>query len=185
MANNLPSGYEIRPARPADATGAAQVHVQAWQECYGSILSPEIIAQRSLEQRIGQREKLYGDRADSLIFLVLTTPGGDVVGFCDATPCAKHQPSGVGEILAIYLLNSASGFGNGRRMMVTAALKLLDQGCQSAIVNVLAANTPARRFYERLGGVVIGEDKCNVALLSDFPSVTYQYTDLTALGTTT
>ena len=41
----------IRRAEPDDARRIAEVHVMSWQAAYSTILSPEIVSQRSLEER--------------------------------------------------------------------------------------------------------------------------------------
>ena len=59
--------------------------------------------------------------------------------------------------------------------------RLLDQGHGAAALWVLGANVPARLFYERLGGAVVGErqDGESGAILAE---LAYGWSDLSHLA---
>ena len=61
-----------------------------------------------------------------------------------------------GAIYALYVLPAYQGQGIGRDLVAAVVHFLRAQGHAVMLVRVLAAN-PARGFYERLGGVAVGE----------------------------
>ncbi len=60
-----------------------------------------------------------------------------------------------GQLYLIYVLREAQRWGLGRRLTASVVADLLARGFSSMIVWVLSDN-PARRFYEGLGGIVVG-----------------------------
>jgi ribosomal protein S18 acetylase RimI-like enzyme len=56
-----------------------------------------------------------------------------------------------GQIRALYVAPGHRGTGVGTRLLDTAEKHLLDRGCETILVDVLAANDPAREFYRDHG----------------------------------
>ena len=110
-----------------------------------------------------------GDHGDELFGLILAEPAGD-------------DPSGwVAEIAALYVAPNRHGRGIGRRLLTAAAGELLDRGFRALQIGVLAANLPARGFYEATGGTRIGErefDEEGESLLE----VVYGWPDISTLA---
>ena len=79
-----------------------------------------------------------------------------------------------GEIYSIYLLQSAQGQGLGQMLFNAALQDWRGRGGQSVQLSVAAANSKARGFYERMGGVVVGEGSFQVEC-HDVPEVIYRF----------
>ena len=80
-----------------------------------------------------------------------------IAGFADAGGQRDASLSFAGEIYAIYVLRRAQRRGLGRRLMGAMAHQLGAAGFPGASLWVAAANAPARRFYEALGGRLVGQ----------------------------
>ena len=109
--------------------------------------------------------------------------GGQIVAFgaCGGQRDGAQKEQGfVGEIGAIYVLRSHQRAGVGKSLMSLMARKLLDQGRGAATLWVLRENVAARTFYERLGGVLVGEreDELSGAKLKE---VAYAWRDVSPL----
>ena len=76
----------IRRAEPDDARRIAEVHVMSWQAAYSTILSPEIISQRSLQEREKMWEGILSlpERDQTRTFVLLDDK--EVVGFSLTLP---------------------------------------------------------------------------------------------------
>jgi len=74
---------------------------------------------------------------------------GVVVGF--ATVTARPDPTGAGELLALYVDPERWGEGIGGRLLARARAALVAQGCTTATLWVLAGNERAERLYRRDG----------------------------------
>jgi ribosomal protein S18 acetylase RimI-like enzyme len=75
-----------------------------------------------------------------------------VVGFAHGGPERTGDPGHRGELFAIYLLASHQGRGLGRSLLAMVRARLQAQGLAGMLIWVAAANEPACRFYEAMGG---------------------------------
>jgi ribosomal protein S18 acetylase RimI-like enzyme len=102
---------------------------------------------------------------------------GTLLGFAGGgTRRGKRLPHAC-EIYAIYVLGAAQRQGLGHALMASVGRGLLDQGFTSLCLWVLRDNEPARRFYESLGGVAVGE-KTNSMGGQRLAEVAYGWDDL-------
>jgi ribosomal protein S18 acetylase RimI-like enzyme len=85
----------------------------------------------------------------------LAERNGTLVGFGAGRSQSDASLPYSGEIAAIYVLRCAQRFGIGRALMAAVAHDLLARGHTGATLWVLEANSPARRFYEVLGGKLV------------------------------
>jgi GNAT superfamily N-acetyltransferase len=150
----------VRRAAAADAHGLACADVQAWRETY-----PGIVPQRFLDRLDPAWRRRYwraslsgppGARPESVVF-VAEIPGRAVAGFGACGDERVGLDRFDGEFHALYLVRAAHGLGLGRRLMEAMARELVLRGCRTASVWTLRANARARRFYEKLGGVLAAE----------------------------
>ena len=126
----------VRQAGPADARAIAQVHVRAWREGYRGLLSDELLAGLSVEQRARDWSARLG-AGTGLTFVALE--GGVVTGFATLVDC---------EISALYVDPDRWRGGVGSALLREA---LTAAGEGEVTLWVLAGNEPALRFYERFG----------------------------------
>jgi ribosomal protein S18 acetylase RimI-like enzyme len=88
--------------------------------------------------------------------------GGTIVGFgcCGLQRDEMLSARGYGgEINAIYILRSSQHRGFGLALMSAMAQELRRRQLEAASLWVLQENASARRFYDGLGGELIGEKK--------------------------
>lgn len=171
---------EVRAATPDDAASIAAVHVAAWRESYAGLLPEAMLSTLSVGERTGRWARAL--RAMASVFVA--ERDGEVVGFASACPQRDRTLAArgfTGEITAIYVLRRAQGWGVGRHLMAEVAHCLREREHQSASLWVLRDNQSARRFYERLGGEIIGEkeDRREDVTLVE---LAYGWRDLSALA---
>src|SRR5205823_3973302 len=92
---------------------------------------------------------------------VAEAEGHGIVGFANGGPDRDGRSDGRGELYGIYILYEWHGQGIGKRLVTTFARWLVCSGCDSMVVWVLADN-PFRRFYEHLGGQLVGEKNIDI-----------------------
>ncbi len=141
----------IRRATPADTETLGVVHVQAWREAYPGMIPDEILARLDPVQRTA----MWRDGLAKGAAIQLAEQDGAIIGFGASSKQRDASLPYAGEIGAVYVLQRAQRTGVGRSLMAAMARDLIAQGYASAALWVLEANTPARRFYERLGGKVV------------------------------
>jgi GNAT superfamily N-acetyltransferase len=149
--------WNVRAASVQDARALAEVHVASWQSSYCGIVPDALLKGLSIEPREALWQGLLAaPKPSSAITLVGCDAHGRVVAFISG---GKERTGKLGcdsEICALYLLQEAQRKGLGTLLFKQFARDLDALGFTSLAVWVLALN-PARRFYERLGGKVIGQ----------------------------
>jgi ribosomal protein S18 acetylase RimI-like enzyme len=146
----------IRPAAASNCRAIAEVHVACWREAYGGLLRKAMIERQGVDDRETQwRRTLERDPPLSDVFVA--EHHGTIVGFVASGPRRGDALKQDAEIYALYLLRAHQRRGLGRGLCKAAVLRLRERGLRSAAAWVLRENEPARRFYEAIGGRIIGE----------------------------
>lgn len=143
--------FRIKKADAKDAAGIARVHIDTWRTSYRGIVPDNHLSNLSYNTSRRQWERALLDRKSQPAVYIAEDDAGDVVGFVSCGPDRDNDPTYVGEIFALYVLQKMQRMGIGGQLMTAAVRDLKSRGLNSMIVWVLAAN-PSRRFYERLGG---------------------------------
>ena len=142
----------IRPAKVEDAPAIARVHVASWQSTYRGMLPDEFLASLS-ESGYAERWKRVIGEGTSKVYVA--EDGGEVVGFASGGRERAGEKGYVGELYAIYVIDAAQRRGFGRELVRASVAGLRELGLDDMIIWVLRDNQPARRFYERLGGMYV------------------------------
>ena len=141
-----------------DADGVAQVWVKSWQEAYRDLLTPEDIANRTLDMRRGDWTGAFSEERTSQWVAEIDER---IVGFLVARPSpdADLDPDRTGEVSALYLVADAHGRGVGGGLMARALDDLRASGFEDAALWVLDGNKQAIGFYEHTGWAFDGGRK--------------------------
>jgi len=151
--------WNVRAAVIHDARAIAEVHVESWKSTYRGIFPEALVKELSVERRESSwRESLAAQVPPSVTTLVGCDARGNVVAFVSGGKERTGQLGCDGEIYAIYLRQEAQRKGLGASLVRQFVHELDARGFGSMAVWVLALN-PSRRFYERLGGSVIGQQQ--------------------------
>jgi ribosomal protein S18 acetylase RimI-like enzyme len=142
----------VRRAVPDDAEAIAGVHVESWRTSYKDLLPKEFLDSLSESSYRDRWSRLLPDPSN-LIFVV--EAAGEVVGFASGGRERAGEDGFTGELYAIYLIDRAKRQGHGRELVRAIVDGLQAMGIDDMIIWALSENQPARRFYERLGGVYI------------------------------
>lgn len=130
----------IRPAVPDDADAIGRIHVSVWQHAYAGLLP-----QRALDELdpVARADWWRSGLESGVATAWVAERGGAVIGFAGAGP-ATDGPAPI-QLYTLYLLPEHHGTG------VAAPLTAAAIGDGPAMLNVLAGNDRAIRFYEKLG----------------------------------
>jgi len=172
-------GIKIRAATPPDAKEIARIHVDTWRAAYKDIVPGEYLANLSYaeSQQMWRRIISEGDQAGCVF---VAEEGGTLLGFSSGrarTRFSQGLTEYNGVLETLYVLPSRQGEGIGRRLVGAIAGCLAEIGVLSMLLWVLEENKNARRFYESLGGTLLGEESFELggAKLSE---VAYGWKDL-------
>lgn len=142
----------VRPATVDDALAIARVHVASWRSTYQTLLPGDFLDSLS-EAGYSERWARFIDEGSSRVYVV--EHDGEPIGFASGGRERAGETGFSGELYAIYVLDAFQHHGYGRELVSAVVSALRDMGFDDMIIWVLRDNQPARRFYERLGGVTV------------------------------
>lgn len=170
---------EIRSACEADAPAMGRVMVDTYMAAHHGQMPAEAWAKRAREwthevSAQGWARTLRAIAAGGQECIYVAEDEHEIVGLAMGMPGEAQDQPQIGEIAALYVRASHQGRGLGRRLLQAVAADLARQGMVALQIGCLAANAPARRFYEAAGGRLIGErlfDEDGIQL----PEVVYEW----------
>jgi L-amino acid N-acyltransferase YncA len=146
----------IRAGKVTDCDKVGPLQVKAWLETYRGLVADSVLDTLStVDQAAAWRRILV--REPPVSMAVAETARGVLLGFAAGGPRRGKRLPHDSEVYAIYVLGAAQRQGLGSALMAAVGRSLLDNGGQSLCLWVLRHNEGARRFYESLGGVEVGE----------------------------
>jgi GNAT superfamily N-acetyltransferase len=171
----------IRAAGLADAVAIGQLHTLSWQTAYRGILRGDFLEGPLAENRRMLWQTRLSDckRADQ--FVLIDDQGGAIRGF--ACAFLDADPEWGCLVDNLHVVPDLKGQGMGRQLMTAVAERVWRSNPSSRLhLWVYEQNLPARRFYERLGGV-INERHAELALDgTHVNAVRYCWSDLSGLA---
>jgi GNAT superfamily N-acetyltransferase len=142
----------IRPARPEDGDAVADIRVASWRATYAGIV-PENYLSTMDPNADHWRAVAAGELTG--VELIVCEGEDRVMGFACYGPARPPAFGFGGELYATYFRPDAVGQGHGAATMREALNGLARQDYHDAILWVMEDNSRARRFYEKMGGVVV------------------------------
>ena len=154
----------IRLATLADAPGMAQVMVDIWLAAHRGQVPDEQWQRRREDWRYGDSERSWrsllaeiadGSNTQDCVYVAIRDEG-EVVAIALGCLAELDLLPNAAEVSVLYVHPAAQGQGVGRRLVRAVATHQANLGRQALMISVLTTNAPARRFYEALGGQLIG-----------------------------
>jgi ribosomal protein S18 acetylase RimI-like enzyme len=143
----------IRTAGSADADAIAQLHTRSWQTAYRGILRDEFLQGPLHENRRALWHARLSERDRSDQFVLVDEQGGVLRGF--ACAYLDADPEWGCLLDNLHVVPELKGKGLGRHLMTAVAQRVLLSNPHSGLhLWAYEQNLAARRFYERLGGII-------------------------------
>lgn len=147
---------QIREATVADAAGIARVHVDTWRSAYKGIVPDAVLDELSYEQRAALWERILEPPTSTFAYVAEDLVTQQIVGFVSGgLAMDREDPVYNGELFTIYILEAYQRQGLGKQLFYLTVERLIEMGLDSMLIWVYADNS-ARRFYEALGGQIVG-----------------------------
>src|SRR5258706_13290124 len=154
----------IRVACEEDAAAMARVMVDTHLAAHRDQMPAAAWAKRAQEWTYAVSERAWARAlreiaagASPQACIYVAEDGGDLVGLAMGGPVKTADIPQTGEVYALYVQASHQERGLGGRLLQVVAAHLAQRSMPALQIGCLAANAPARRFYESLGGRVVGE----------------------------
>lgn len=165
----------MRNATEADGPLLAHLHAESWRSAYRGILDPGFLAGPIEQDRLEAWTSRIGPHHPDLTAIIAESDDGPV-GFVCAIG-AEDQRWGT-LVDNLHVLPTVKGRGWGTVLLATAAEWSLRAYPGSGLyLWCFDQNAPARRFYERRGGVVVERSRHAVPGGGDRPVIRYHWAD--------
>lgn len=140
---------DFRIAELNDAHSIAALHAESWRRTYRGMMPDEFLDGPVMSNRLAVwRERLNEDRSDRWVCLALDS--ARLIGF--VCVFGNEDPVWGSYIDNLHVAIEYHRMGVGTKLMLRAAQWLDRMYPRSGVyLWVMEANSPARRFYERLG----------------------------------
>jgi ribosomal protein S18 acetylase RimI-like enzyme len=154
-------GIAIRPATELDAANIAAIHAASWRDAYANILAPEFLSGCIEANRLAVWSRRLRDRPPNQLVNVALDSTGQALAFA----CSYRDFDPVwGSLLDnLHVVPQARGQGIGELLFRFVVGQLSERNSSLGLhLWVFEANVSGLRFYERLGGRVVGRDTSEI-----------------------
>ena len=173
----------IRRATKADAAAIGRVHVETWQSAYAGLLPDTMLVRMSDVRQSAWWSRALDDPKEARGVFVADDEEMGVVGFGSCGP-VREPPEGldgtevrVGEVYTLYVEPDFQNQGLGRRLLDALFRQLHADGCDTAVLWMLADN-PTRFFYEGHGRRAASASRRDTFAGTDVDEIAYAWRDL-------
>ncbi|MFX1504295.1 MAG: GNAT family N-acetyltransferase [Promethearchaeota archaeon] len=164
----MPKLINYREANIFDLRGIVKVQVDTWKTAYKGIISEAYLQSLSYEDKEENWEQRLENPTHGAIIFIAEVDPYKIIGFALAT-LEKYNPILAipdhdrfkGELCAIYVLKEFQRKKIGTELVSLVLKNFKENDINSMITWVLKEN-PSRRFYEKLGGIVLGEQSIEI-----------------------
>ena len=154
------SGVSIRRATPGDAPAIARVRVDSWRTTYRGMIPDAYLDGMQVEASTALWDRVLNAGVNTTCVFVAVYDS-DVVGFSCGNLLKETKHGFDAELAAVYLRREFQRAGLGRQLVGAVAKAQREVGATGLITWVIAANKPAREFYQQLGGELVVEQPFN------------------------
>ena len=172
-------GIVIRRAAPRDAEAIARVRIDGWRTSYRGLIPAAYLDGIQVDASTALWDKVLAAGPNPASVFV-ANHGDEVIGFAAGSLLAEPKFELNAELTAVYLRREFQRVGLGRRLIAAVVDAQRALGAAGMVVWVIAANKPARAFYEALGAELLTEQAFQWDGM-DLLEAAYGWRDLDAL----
>ena len=162
----------IRNIKKEDIPQVVDIQISGWQTAYRGIIDDDYLDSMSREAFIERRNKDYNKNG-----FIIVEANNEILAFAryvDNNSFSPETPEIDCEITALYTKPDLKGKGLGTKMFNYILNEFKKLNKTKMIIWCLKENYPARKFYEKMGGTIIGEKTINFGN-KDYPEVGFLY----------
>ena len=164
----------IEKMKEDDIEQVAKILINSWKIAYRDIIDKTFLENLSLEEKIQKLKEQYKDGGYTIARNKDTNEVVGVTRFGKRLDELNRFTEYDGEIYALYVKPGLLRKKIGSRLLLHAKERLKEQGNHKMIIWCLKENEPSRKFYESMGGILLGEKMRNIGG-KDYLLVGYGY----------
>lgn len=161
----------IRKVKYEDIEQIVDINIKDWKKGYKGIIDDEILDNLNREEKIEKWREHY--RTGNVI---VAEENGEILGYCKYEDNTVYKNTNIdSEIIAIYVDCDKLGNGVGSKLVEYAMADLKNKNKTKMIIWCLEKNKNARKFYEKMGGKLINDEKYFIKEGKRYKEVGYIY----------
>lgn len=149
----------IRNIKKEDIPQVVDIQILGWQTAYKGIIDDTFLNSMDRDERIEMRNKDYNQNG-----FIVAEYNNEILAFSryiDNNSFSPQTPDIDCEITALYTKPNLKGKGIGTKIFNYIINEFKQLNKEKMIIWCLKENYPARKFYEKMGGTIIGEKTIN------------------------
>jgi ribosomal protein S18 acetylase RimI-like enzyme len=149
----------IRNISEEDIPQVVDIQVEGWKAAYKGIIDDEFLKSMDKEKQIERRKADYKQGN-----FIVAEIEGEIVGFCRFSDIVLSNDSEKFdcELMALYVKPELKQQGIGKIMFNYVVNDLKGKEKSKMILWCLKENYPSRAFYEKMGGIIVGEHEIEI-----------------------
>lgn len=163
---------KVRNIKKEDIPQVVNIQICGWKSAYKGIIDDNYLANMNPNEKIKMREKDYKETR-----FIVAEINNEIVGFCRFTDNMEKTPETPEvdcELRALYVKPELKHNGIGKKMFQYAVNEFKNMGKTKMVLWCLKDNALARRFYEKMGGIIIKERLIHIGN-RDYQEVAFEY----------
>lgn len=152
----------IKSMEEQDIKDVAVILTDSWKIAYKDIIDKDYLENLKVEERIEKVKKEYKDGSYIVAKDIDTNQVIGLSRFGDRIDDLDRFTDYDGEIYGLYVKPGLLRNGVGSRLLKYAKQELKNKGKSKMILWCLKKNSPSRKFYESMGGTLLGEKTRNI-----------------------
>lgn len=145
----------IRKVKYDDIEKIVDINIKDWKRGYKGIIDDAILDNLNRNEKIEKWRKHY-----NIGNVVVAEKNGEILGYCRYEDNSVYENTDIdSEIIAIYVDYDNICKGVGKALLEYVINDLRDKNKIKMIIWCLEENRNGRKFYERMGGKLIQEEK--------------------------
>ena len=152
---NLNNKLIIRKVKYEDIKKIVDIHITDWKKVYKEIIDNEILDNLNREEKVKKWKEHY-----NIGNVVVAEENGIILGYCRYGDNAVYENTDIdSEIIAIYVDCDNLGKGIGKKLVEYVKTYLKNKNKTKMVIWCLEKNQNARKFYEKMGGILLSDEK--------------------------
>ena len=145
----------IRKVKYGDIEQIVDINIKDWKKVYKGIIDDEILDNLNREEKIKKWREHY-----NIGNVIVAEENGTILGYCRYDDNAIYENTDIdSEIIAIYVDCDKLGNGIGRTLIEYVKKDLRNKNKTKMVIWCLEKNQNARKFYEKMGGNLLSDEK--------------------------
>ena len=145
----------IRKVRYEDIEQIVDINIQDWKKVYKGIIDDSSLENLDKKEKIEKWKKSY-NKGNLIVF----EKDEKVLGYCRYDDNIANKNNEIdSEIIALYVKYDNLGQGIGKKLVEYVKEDLKNKNRKKMIIWCLQENINARKFYEKIGGKLIQDEK--------------------------